>query len=243
MLIVNADDFGRSEEETDVILRCYKEGRVSSVTAMVFMQDSARAANLAQTLDIGVGLHLNLTEPFTGEMKKGPLREYQHRVAGFLSCNKYSVCIYHPLLRKYFRYAYEAQVQEFVRLYGRAPSHVDGHRHGHLCLNMLIDKIIPAGEKVRRSFSFWPGEKSAVNRAYRRIIDQTLARRFKVTDFFFCLAQCIEFNRVARALELSKTHMVELMTHPIKHKEYDYLMSDTYAQALERLTVGTYAAL
>lgn len=243
MLIVNADDFGRSQEETDVILRCHEEGRVSSVSAMVFMEDSARAAYLAVHSGIDVGLHLNLTQRFTGEMKKGALRHYHDRVARFLSCNKYSVCIYHPLLRDHFRYVYDAQVQEFVRLYGHQPSHIDGHQHGHLCLNMLIDKIIPPNEKVRRSFSFWPGEKSVANRAYRRIVDQVLARRYKVTDFFFCLAQCIERNRLTRALDLSETHAVELMTHPIKHQEYAYLMSDAYAQALERLNVGTYDAL
>jgi predicted glycoside hydrolase/deacetylase ChbG (UPF0249 family) len=37
MLIINADDFGRSTVETDAILGCYKAGRITSVSAMVFM--------------------------------------------------------------------------------------------------------------------------------------------------------------------------------------------------------------
>src|SRR5437868_14435949 len=40
---LNADDWGRSGAETDAALRCYKGGRITSVSAMVFMQDSERA--------------------------------------------------------------------------------------------------------------------------------------------------------------------------------------------------------
>ncbi len=35
MLIINADDFGRSAAETDAALRCYRTARLTSVSAMV----------------------------------------------------------------------------------------------------------------------------------------------------------------------------------------------------------------
>ena len=66
MLIINADDFGRSVAETDAALRCYIAGRITSVSAMVFMADSERAAELAKENELDVGLHLNFTERFTG---------------------------------------------------------------------------------------------------------------------------------------------------------------------------------
>ena len=47
MLIINADDFGRSVGETNAALECYIAGRITSVSAMVFMADSERAAELA----------------------------------------------------------------------------------------------------------------------------------------------------------------------------------------------------
>src|SRR5437588_264599 len=37
MIIINADDWGRSEAETDIALRCFKAGRITSVTAMVLV--------------------------------------------------------------------------------------------------------------------------------------------------------------------------------------------------------------
>ena len=65
MLIINADDWGRSLAETDAALECYKAGRITSVSAMVFMGDSERAAELAKENKLDVGLHLNFTDRFT----------------------------------------------------------------------------------------------------------------------------------------------------------------------------------
>ena len=65
MLIINADDWGRSLAETDAALECYKAGRITSASAMVFMGDSERAAELAKENKLDVGLHLNFTDRFT----------------------------------------------------------------------------------------------------------------------------------------------------------------------------------
>src|SRR3972149_10130111 len=163
MIIVNADDWGRSRAETDAALFCCSEGRVTSVTAMVFMKDSVRAAQLIKGTGIDVGLHLNLIQQFTEESCDRTLNDYQNDIVHFLKRNKYTILIYNPSLRKQFRYIFEAQVEEFIRLYGKSPSHIDGHQHMHLCANMVLDRIIPDGTGVRRNFSFMPGEKSFVN--------------------------------------------------------------------------------
>jgi len=47
LLIINADDWGRDPENTGKILDCVLLGAVSSVSAMVFMEDSERAAAIA----------------------------------------------------------------------------------------------------------------------------------------------------------------------------------------------------
>jgi hypothetical protein len=54
----------------------------------------------------------------------------------------------------------------------------------HLCANVLLSNTIPAGTKMRRKFSFWPGEKSTLNRAYRMLVDRWLARRSRLVDYF-----------------------------------------------------------
>jgi len=243
MMIVNADDFGRTRAETDRALACYKHGRITSVTAMVFMEDSARAAALAREAGIDVGLHLNLSQLFTAPGGAATLNDHHARVVRFMKSSPYALVLYNPMLRNAFRYVYRIQVDEFMRLYGQAPSHIDGHQHRHLCTNVLLDRIIPRGARVRRNFSFESREKNLFNRAYRGLVDGVLARRYKISDFFFSLQQCLQSDQMERVFNLSRDAIVEVMTHPLNDTEYAYLMSDQYNSDLDQLRMGTYADL
>jgi predicted glycoside hydrolase/deacetylase ChbG (UPF0249 family) len=241
MLIVNADDLGRSPEETDAAFSCHALGRITSASAMVFMADSKRAAALTRNSDLDVGLHLNLDESFTSPHVPAQLRRQHECIARFLKRGRYALLLYNPLLRKKFRDVYDAQETEFVRLYGKPPSHVDGHRHMHLCTNMLVDRIIPTGRKVRRSFSFCRGEKGLLNRTYRDVVDKWLQRRYSLTDYFLSLGQCLQTKGLRRVVELARTAKVELMTHPQNALEWAYLNSDDYAEMLRGVQTGNYA--
>ena len=243
MIIINADDWGRTRTETDAALSCYKEGRITSVSAMVFMEDSVRAADVAKDAGIDAGLHLNLSQRFTGGGYTGLQQEHHNRIVHYLTLNKYALLFYNPALRKQFRYVYQAQLEEFLRLYGRPPSHIDGHHHMHLCTNMLLDRVVPNNEKVRRNFSFWPGEKGLLNRMYRRLIDRWLDSRYFVADYLFALSQVLRTNSMMQVSELSKTATVELMTHPVNAEEYDYLMSDDYLAMLSNIENNTYSSI
>ena len=241
MLIINADDWGRSVAETDAALRCYKGGRTTSVSAMVFMEDSERAAELAKENELDVGLHLNFTDKFTANPCGSTLANHHDKIVRFLRGNKYSQLLYNPFLRTEFVYSYQAQAEEFARLYGKPPSHIDGHHHMHLCANVLLSNTIPAGAKLRRNFSFWPGEKSMLNRTYRWLVDRWLARRYCLADYFFDLTQCIRGEKLDQVAALAKSSNVELMTHPIVNEEEEYLMSDEFKVILQRLSIGGYA--
>jgi chitin disaccharide deacetylase len=241
MLIINADDFGRSSAETNAALMCHREGRITSVSAMVFMVDSERAAELARGNGLDVGLHLNFSEDFTAGRDFGLLEDYHNRIVRFLRGNKYSQLLFNPFLRREFSYSYQAQAEEFERLFGKSPSHIDGHHHMHLCANLLLSRVIPVGTKMRRNFSFWPGEKSRLNRAYRALVDGWLARRYRLPDYFFDLTQCLKEKKLDRLAQLAKISNVELMTHPIVDREADYLKGDEFHGILEELEVGGYA--
>src|SRR5262245_37412586 len=129
MLIINADDWGRSVMETNAALRCYAMGRITSVSGMVFMVDSERAADLAKENELDVGLHLNFTDRFTSGRVASKLANHHNKIARFLTRNRYSQVFYNPALRREFAYSCKAQVEEFTRLFGRGPSHIDGHHH------------------------------------------------------------------------------------------------------------------
>lgn len=224
-LIVNADDWGRTRPTTDRILECVERRAVSSVSAMVFMEDSERAAFLARERNVDAGLHLNLTTPFSAK-SQGRLTEHQGAVSRHLLRHRLAQAVFHPGLRRSFEYLVAAQLEEFERLFSTAPSRIDGHHHMHLCANVLLQKLLPEGTVVRRSFSFQLGEKSRWNLIYRRWVDSRLARRHRMTDYFFSLAPLEPASRLEHIFRLAGSHIVELETHPVVQEEYEFLASD-----------------
>lgn len=243
MLIVNADDYGRSQAETDAALACFRAARVTSVSAMVFMADSERAAALAKEDGVDAGLHLNFSEPYNGRVPDSRIIETQQRLVRFQTRGKYSVLFYHPGLRTEFREVYCHQFEEFVRLFGRPPSHIDGHQHRHLSANMLVDSIITTGQKVRRSFYFGPGEKSWLNRVYRWLVDRRLSQRYLIADYLFNLAECLAPQKLRRIGQLAADSTVELETHPCKARERDFLMGLLYLDFFGTTRLTSYARL
>lgn len=220
---MNADDWGRDLQTTDRSLECFRCGAISSVSAMVFMQDSERAAAIARESGIDVGLHLNFTTPFTTRECSSALQEHQCRLSAYLRTSRFAQVFYHPGLARSFQYAAAAQRDEFCRLYGAAPDRYDGHHHMHLCANVLLGGLLPRGAVVRRNFSFRPGEKGLCNRLYRAWIDRSLARRHRLTDCFFSLAPLEPSNRLQTILSLARDYTVEVETHPVDPQEYQLL--------------------
>jgi len=228
MLIVNADDWGSIEQTTDSILDCWNRGKVNSVSGMVFMTDSARAAELARANGIDVGLHLNLTQTLSGPGVTECFRTHFQVVSSYLKARSLNQVLYNPRIRTPLDYIFKAQWDEYCRLYQVEPTRIDGHHHMHLCMNMLLSGLIPRGVRVRRNFTFARGEKSALNRLYRRLVDRGLAGRFQCEDCFFAIVP-IETKRLQHIVELSRRLKVELMVHPGSDKEYSFLLSDGWS--------------
>jgi hypothetical protein len=224
MLIINADDWGRDHDTTEPIRQCVVRGTVSSVSAMVFMEDSERAAAVARERGIDAGLHLNLSTSFTASNCPTKVAERQLQIASFLLRYPLARVVFHPGLVGSFEYVVAAQIDEFRRLYGTEPKRVDGHHHLHLCANVLFGGLLPAGTVVRRNFSFRRGEKSFVNRIYREGMDRVLGRNHRLVDFLFSLAPLEPADRLRRIVSLAHQHVVEVETHPVNPEEFGFLM-------------------
>ncbi|QNI33486.1 ChbG/HpnK family deacetylase [Alloacidobacterium dinghuense] len=225
-LIINADDWGRDRETTDRTLDCVRRGTVSSVSAMVFMEDSERAAGIARDHGIDTGLHLNFTSAFSALGLPSQLVEHQKCVSQYLLRHRLSQVVFHPGLIRSFEYVLTAQRDEFIRLYGQEPRRLDGHHHMHLCANVLFGGLLPPGTTVRRNFSFEPGEKSSGNRCYRRVTDWALDRHHRLTNFFFSIQPLAPLDRLQRIVNLSRQFIVEVETHPQDPAEYAFLTGD-----------------
>ena len=223
LLIVNADDWGRNQKTTDGILDC--GWRVSSVSAMVYMADSERASRLALERGMEVGLHLNLTEPFSAPDAPKELLDHQRKVAAWLLRHRLAQTVFRPSLTPSFEFLVQAQCDAFGRLYGAPPARIDGHHHFHLSANVLLQRLLPTGTVVRRNFSFARGEKGIVNRTYRHVIDRLLASRHRVVDSFFAITANGDLQELLRIRQLATHLVVEVAVHPVERPECESLMN------------------
>lgn len=240
MVIITADDYGKNVHATDSILKCFASQRITSASAMVFMEDSERAATLALQTKLEMGLHLNFTMPFNGLNVSPKIINHQKKVVSYLTKNKLAQVIYNPLLADSFDYLFLSQQEEFMRLYGRQPSFYNGHHHMHLCANMLMGKILPEGECVRRTFTFDKDEKNIFNRFYRHLLDSFVIKRFSSTDSFFSILPLQNQNRLQDILNRSTFSDVEIEVHPENSEEIEFLLSDQCNQLIASIHMGNF---
>ncbi len=134
-LIVNADDFGISEEVNAAIAEAFEKGLVDRTTLMVNMPDAAGAMEIARKRGFAdkVGLHLNLTsgKPLTREMAADRLMcgqngEYTAEFAGCLKTRFFLPKDTRDNIGKELR----AQLDEYGKL-GGTLWHIDSHHHVH----------------------------------------------------------------------------------------------------------------
>ena len=240
MIIVNADDWGHDTLTTDRTRDCVRLGTVSAVSAMVWMTDSKRAALIAGQEGIDASLHLNLTSPFSAPLVPSRVKQQQEKIARYLRSSRFAPAMYHPGLKRSFEYVVAAQIDEYERLYGVRPCRIDGHHHMHLSANVLVGKLLPKGTVVRRSFTFRTGEKSLVNRGFRKLVNAMLARRHQLTDFFFALPP-MDDTRMQAILRLAANSVVELECHPVNSDEYAFLTSGGISRFSEPVELSSFA--
>jgi predicted glycoside hydrolase/deacetylase ChbG (UPF0249 family) len=122
-LIVNADDFGLTPGVTRGILDAHRRGIVTSTTVLVTQAVGRDAIRQAQDAGLGLGLHVNFTlgAPLTGgrslvDGAGGRFVRDPRRAAGRAN-------------PKHAEAEVDAQVEKFLSLARRAPTHLDSHHH------------------------------------------------------------------------------------------------------------------
>jgi predicted glycoside hydrolase/deacetylase ChbG (UPF0249 family) len=115
-LIVNADDFGQSRCVNGGIIQAHRRGIVTSASLMVRWPAAPEAAAYAQEHpSLSLGLHVDLGERVFRAGEWVPL----YTVVPFQDIS----AVVDEVSR---------QLDQFRRLMGRDPSHIDSHQHVHL---------------------------------------------------------------------------------------------------------------
>jgi chitin disaccharide deacetylase len=114
ILIVNADDFGRSPGVNRGVIRCHEDGIVTSASLMVRWPSAEEAAAYARRTSLGVGLHLDLGE-------------WEYRDGAWVACYE----VLSEESAEAVALELEGQLEAFERMVGRPPDHLDSHQHVH----------------------------------------------------------------------------------------------------------------
>lgn len=234
-LIVNADDFGYSDEVNKGIIESHLNGIVTSTSMIVNMPGFKSAVKLAKkhpTLDVGI--HLNLTE---GQ----PLLESPLAVRG-----KFSGSYSNFLLKKYPEEEIEAELEaqiEKLEKEGLKISHIDGHQYIHI-FPLVFDVIKKLAKKHKIKFVRIPDEKAALNSTLlSATFDGQLIKKIflslssinkrnslekdglKYTDNFYGIlgANQLTFTKMATTLKNVENGTSELVCHPGNENYDNYL--------------------
>jgi len=133
-LIVTADDLALSPQVTAGITDACRYGVVTTASLLVYSPWAGEAVAQGRDVGLAIGLHLDLVSPFA-EMRSGQFgpqgwfccellgREYEHHIGKLFSCEEL-IAIRDEMHR---------QIDEFARLAGRLPSHLDYHFGLHHC--------------------------------------------------------------------------------------------------------------
>jgi chitin disaccharide deacetylase len=115
LLIVNADDFGRSRGINRGVVAAHEHGIVTSASLMVRWPAARDAVAYARSApELGLGLHIDLAEWVYSAGEWRPLYEV----------------VDHSDVEA-IRGEVRRQVEQFDSLYGAYPTHLDSHQHVH----------------------------------------------------------------------------------------------------------------
>lgn len=153
-LIVNADDFGRSDLINQAVVRAHREGILTSTSLMVNEPAAAAAIQLARANPtLGVGLHLTLACG-AAALPPGKIPDLANASGRFSDNAPAAGCRYFfsPRCRQQLRLEIEAQVEKFHAT-GLVLDHVNGHLNIHLhpvVLRILVENASRWGIRALR---------------------------------------------------------------------------------------------
>jgi len=129
-LIINGDDFGVTEGVTKGTIDSHADGVLTSTTLLVNMPFTEFALEEAKKYpDLGVGIHLAAT---IGRPLVAGAKSFTDAEGNFLKLSDYPRYDVDINLEELYT-EWKAQMEHFIRLAQKLPTHIDSHHHVH-CL-------------------------------------------------------------------------------------------------------------
>ncbi|MDO4189191.1 MAG: ChbG/HpnK family deacetylase [Lachnospiraceae bacterium] len=233
-LIVNADDFGKSQEVNKAIEECFNRGFINRTTIMVNMPYAEEAYEIAEKNGFvdKVGIHLNLTEgvPLTDNIKQN--RDFCDENG------KFNATFYRSTKKRLYMDGQSVediteelkeQLDKYAEL-GFSLNHIDSHHHVHT--NYPVFKALKRLSKgyhfssIRLSRNLYKGG-SKLNRLYKYFFNKSIKKICdSTTDYFGSFKDAVDFfateyneestsNASEKCANFYTENDLEIMVHPM----------------------------
>jgi predicted glycoside hydrolase/deacetylase ChbG (UPF0249 family) len=229
-LIVNADDFGQSEDTFDATVECFEAGALTSATVMPGMPATERALEFGRAHpEFGFGVHLTLcADPLSRPLCDPALVPSLVRADGtLLSTREVRMkAVLGRLVPQELEREIEAQVRVVVEA-GIPVTHVDSHRHLHKFepVRRALESVLPR-LGIRRARAVqdiylsrpWRSPTYWLGRCWRN----SLRRPFETTEHFFMpsMEERPWAQPLATLIEGMEANSFEIGVHPGRSEEW-----------------------
>lgn len=217
-LIVNADDFGMTENICNGIEHCHKSGIVTSTSIMANMPSLKLAEEIANRnpkLDIGLHINLSMSKPLTN-FSNGTMTD-SNLVKALLGRIK----------KESAQNEIEAQIQAAFDA-GLNITHLDGHKHVHV-MPKIIDAVIDAAKNYNIKKIRLPLEEHSTKYSIKQTPKAELLRLlsirakkklenagFKHPDHFYGISETgnLDEEKLKSIIKNLPDGVNEIMCHP-----------------------------
>ena len=138
-VVVNVDDYGYTKSQIDGTIYGYQHGVISSTTCLANSRDELMeyaAQKAKENPGLGIGCHLVLT---LGEcLTKGKTICDENGMF-----TKHVIEDYEKMDREEIYQEFKAQIERFIKFFGKKPTHLDGHHrtYGVMTVNRINEIV------------------------------------------------------------------------------------------------------
>lgn len=200
-LIVNADDYGLTPGVNYGIIEAFKYGVLTSTTLMINQNFTKHAIELGKKFNgLGIGIHITFDK---GKALSG--------ISTLTNCSgeflKYRNLKEIGKAEDFYQEA-KLQIEKFIELVGRKPTHIDTHHHIHMKIEGATEAIEKLGKEYKLSIR---NPKTLIEDFYDELIDT---------------------QKLLEMLERKKSDIVEVMCHP-GYVDFELLDTSSYNRKRE----------
>ncbi|HSE37381.1 MAG TPA: hopanoid biosynthesis-associated protein HpnK [Blastocatellia bacterium] len=229
-VIVNADDFGVSEEVNEAVIRAYKEGVLTSTSLMVTGAAFDSAVRLAKdNPGLAVGLHL-VTVVGKSVLSHSDIPALVDSEGNFSNNPTAAGLKYFflPRARRQLRKELAAQFEKF-RATNLTLSHIDGHLHLHVH-PVIFSAALELGAKYGVGRMRVPFEERALALGFDRT---NLLRKTIHTLLFGALARYMKKKLRDRAFTFAERVYGNLQSGGMSERYFLYVLDNLTAETSE----------